>query len=187
MIHNARQYQTMNLGVVVRRSPGVTKWAKWSWRAVSVLPGAGPEDWKVLRQHQNVADFHIGTGQLELHGAECEAYLAGLADKVPAIYVVFRTTQDAEKPYDLHLVTASPFEAQDYTDNGEDIVEKVPMPDGVIAWVQEFTDKYYEEEVFVKRRRDTKRIDGVEDGIGDARISQLTDVYRAPVRKEPAA
>lgn len=187
MVHNPHQYQTMPLGIVMRRSPGVTPWAKWSWRAISVMPGAGRADWKLLREQDGVAEFHVGTHQLELHGAECEAYLAGLSDKVPAIYVVLRPTLNADKPYSVLLTTASPYEGQDYADNGEDLVEKVPMPDGLIAWVRDFAAKYYEEEVFVKRRRDKKRIDTVEDGIGDARISQMTDVYRAPTRKEPAA
>lgn len=31
-------------------------------------------------------------------------------------------------------MTASPYEAQDYEDNGEDIVEKILMPEGLIAW-----------------------------------------------------
>lgn len=185
MVHNPHQYNTMPVGIVVRRSRGVTPWAKWSWKAVGILPGAGSADWKLLREENDVLEFHAATTLLELHGAECEAYRTGLADKVPAIYVVMRPAGDPVKPFKVLLATASPYEGQDYADNGEDIVEKIPMPEGLIAWVQDFADKFYEEEVFVKRRRDKKRIDIVEDGIGDARISQLSDVYRAPTRKEP--
>ena len=49
---------------------------------------------------------------------------------------------------------------------------------------RKFVDNYYEEEAFVKRRRDKTRVDRVDDGIGDARIRQASDVYRAPRRKE---
>ena len=185
MIHNPNQYQTMPLGVVVRRTPGVTRWSKWAWKAVAVLPGAGPADWTVLREEGEVAEFHAATRPLDLHGAECEAYMAGLADKVPAVYVVMRKSAQGGRPFDVVLVTASPFEAQDYTDNGEDIVEKVPMPDGLIGWVRDFTDRFFEEEVFIKRRRDRQRTDLVQNGIGDERISQVSDVYRAPTRKVP--
>lgn len=185
MIHNPNQYQTMPVGVVVRRTPGVTRWSKWAWKAVAVLPGAGPADWALLREEAEVAEFHAATRPLDLHGAECEAYMAGLADKVPGIYVVMRKLAQGDSPFDVVLVTASPFEAQDYTDNGEDIVEKVPMPDGLIGWVRDFTDRFFEEEVFIKRRRDRQRTDLVQDGIGDARISQVSDVYRAPARKVP--
>ena len=34
--------------------------------------------------------------------------------------------------------------------------------------------------VFIKRKRDKKRIDLREDGKGDERIRQVADVYRAP-------
>lgn len=187
MIRNPQQYQSMPMGIVVRRTPGATRWAKWAWRAVAVLPGARPADWAILREEGDVAEFHAQTVQLELHGAESEAYLTGISDKEPAIYVVMRGTDDAARPFHVTLVTASPYEAQDYADNGDDIVEKVPMPAGLVAWVRDFAQAYFEEEVFVKRRRDRKRVDGAEDGVGDARIAQLTDVYRAPARKGTVA
>ena len=84
------------------------------------------------------------------------------------------------------MVTASPYEAQDYTDSGEELVERVPMPEGVQAWVWEFIERFHVEETFIKRKRDKKRTDLVEDGIGDVRIAQTADVYRAPslARKE---
>ena len=64
------------------------------------------------------------------------------------------------------------------------MVEKVPMPEGLIAWVRDFALTHYEEEEFKKRKRDKKRIDAKEDGKGDARIPQLADVYRAPASKK---
>ncbi|MFT4701811.1 MAG: hypothetical protein ACI90E_002492, partial [Yoonia sp.] len=47
-----------------------------------------------------------------------------------------------------------------------------------------FVEKHYQEEAFIKRRRDKSRVDQKDDGIGDARIRQVGDVYRAPRRKE---
>lgn len=182
MIHNPDQYETMPLGVVIRRAPGVTRWSKWSWSVVSILPGAAAADWRLLREADGITDYHISTPVLELHGAECEAYLTGISDRVPAVYVVLRQTDDADKPYEVLLVTASPYEAQDYADNGDDLVEKVTMPDGLIAWVRDFAHAHYQEEAFVKRRRDKHRTDLIDDGVGDPRISQLTDVYRAPAK-----
>jgi hypothetical protein len=81
-------------------------------------------------------------------------------------------------------VTVSPYEAQDYCDSAEELVEKLPMPHGLLAWIVEFVEKHYEEEAFVKRRRKNARVDQAEDGVGDARIRQATDVYRAPRRRE---
>ncbi|WP_107847335.1 DUF3305 domain-containing protein [Litoreibacter ponti] len=169
----------MPLGVVLRKSPGVTRWAAWNWRAVAVMPGAGPAAWRELRRDGDTVEFHAATVPLELHRADAEAYLQGLSSAVPSIYVVMR---EAEGPEALQvlLATASPFEGQDYADTSEDIVEKVPMPPGLIAWVREFAEAHHEEEVFVKRRRNKARTDQVEDGKGDARIRQTSDVFRAP-------
>jgi len=58
------------------------------------------------------------------------------------------------------------------------------MPEGLVAWVRDYVELHHEEEVFVKRRRDKKRVDLKEDGIGDARIRQTADVYRAPGKRE---
>jgi Protein of unknown function (DUF3305) len=182
VVHHPDKYETLQIGVVLRRSPGVTRWARWSWRAVGVLPGAADADWVVLRQQDGVTEYHAATLTIELHGAETDAYLHGLSAQVPCVYVVMRETDDQERPFDLVLVTASPYEAQDYTDNGEDIIEKVAMPDALIAWVERFAQRHHTDEVFKKRRRDKKDVTQVEDGVGDRRIIQLADVYRSPVQ-----
>lgn len=173
----------MPLGIVIRRVPGVTLWTRHVWRAVAVLPGAAEASWKELRREGETVEFHAGTVPLELHRTDTEAYLHGLSAKVPAIYVVMRESA-GDHPLDIVLATASPYEAQDYADTGEELVEKVPMPEGLIAWIRDFTDRHHEDEVFIKRRRDKKRVDLKQDGIGDARIRQAADVYRAPSSKE---
>ncbi len=184
MYFNPSRYGMMPLGVVVRRTSGVTRWRKWSWKAVAVIPGAAEADWRELQRGPSWTEYHAATVPVELHGAETEAYLNALSDGQPSVFVVLRhgdAAQD-ERPSIL-LVTASPYEAQDYADSGEEIVEKVPMPAGLIAWVHDFVERHHEEKAFVKRRRDRKRIDAVEDGIGDARIRQIADVYRVPKRR----
>ncbi|WP_147113921.1 DUF3305 domain-containing protein [Tateyamaria sp. syn59] len=172
----------MPLGVVLRRLPGVTRWAAYSWKAVAVLPGAGPADWQELRREGEAVEYHAATLQLDLHGAETEAYLHGLSAEVPSIYVVMREGV-SDQPLDVVLVTASPYEAQDYTDSGEEIVEKVAMPAGLVAWVQNFVTNFHEEEVFIKRKRDKKRTDLTQDGIGDPRIATAADIYASPARQ----
>lgn len=183
MYYNPSMYQTMPLGIVLRKSPGVTRWAAWSWSAAAVLPGAGPADWRELRREGESVEYHAATLSLELHGAETEAYLTGLTAAVPSIYVVMREALEGPHPYEVLLATASPYEAQDYTDSGEEIVEKVPMPHGLVAWVRDFVEAHHQEEVFVKRRRDKKRIDLKEDGIGDARVAKEADIYASPSLK----
>lgn len=183
MTNQKPQSVSIPLGVVIRRVPGVTRWAKHVWQAVAVLPGAGSANWKELRRDGDAVEFHAATLPLELFRTDTEAYLHGLSAKTPAIYVVMRPGE-GDHPLDVTLVTASPYEAQDYADTGEELVEKVPMPEGLVAWIRDYVEEHHEDEVFVKRRRDKKRIDLREDGIGDARIRQVADVYRAPGSKE---
>ena len=186
MIRHPTAYRSLPLGVVLRRRPGVTRWQKHSWTACSVLPGAKPAEWRELWRDGDVVEFHAATVPLELHGAETEAYVQNLQTDQPSIYALLRESSDSDRPLDVTLVTASPFEGQDYADTGEDIVEKIAMPYGLIAWVADFIDAFHSQEPFVKRKRDKKRIDLVEDGIGDVRIAQPADVYRSPsvARKE---
>ncbi len=176
---------SMPIGIVVRRTPGVTKWAKWNWKAVAVLPGAGPADWEEMRREDDAVEYHAGTLPLELYRTDTEAYLAGLTCEVPSLFVVMRNAGNFDdlKDIDLLLITASPYDAQDYCDSGEEAVEAIPMPRSIMAWVSEFIHTHHEDEVFIKRVRDKKFNDTVEDGIGDERIKQTTDVYRAPARK----
>lgn len=181
VVASTAAHLTVPLGVVIRRSPGVTRWAAHVWKAVAVLPGAGPADWKELRRDGDAVEFHAGTLPLELFRTDTEGYLHGLSTRSPCIYVVMRDS-DSDSPLDLELVTASPYEAQDYADTGEELVEKVPMPEGLVALIRDFVEEHHEDEEFIKRKRDRKRIDVVEDGIGDERIRQMTDVYRAPRR-----
>lgn len=171
------------LGIVIRKVPGVTRWVDHVWKAVAVLPGAGPAHWKELRRDGDVIEYHAATVPLELFRTDTEAYLHGLSTKIPAIYVVMRESEGAD-PLDVVLATASPYEAQDYADTGEELVEKVPMPEGLMAWIRDYVEQHHEDEVFIKRRRDKSRVDREENGIGDARIRQTSDVYRAPSAKE---
>ncbi len=176
---------SLPLGVVLRKTPGVTRWAKWNWKAVAVLPGAAQESWRELRRDGDVVEYHAATVPLELWRTDAEAYKTELSTRVPSIYVVMREPleEDAAHPLDIVLATASPYDAQDYADNGEDIVELVPMSEALMALIQGFVEEHHVEEKFIKRKRDKRRVDLVENGIGDARIAQATDVYRAPGSK----
>ncbi len=180
---------TIPLGIVVRKTPGATAWAQWAWKVVGVLPGAAPESWKVLRREGDAVEYQAGTVDLELWRSDTEAYLAELETKSPGVYVVMNrvdAASDAAPDFEVLLATLSPYEAQDYADTGEDIVEKVPMPAKLRMLLRGFVEEHHRPEEFVKRRRDKKRVDLIEDGVGDARIDQASDVYRAPTSKKRA-
>ncbi|WP_306131776.1 DUF3305 domain-containing protein [Roseivivax marinus] len=168
------------VGVIVRRRPGVTRWARWSWAPVALLPDAAPADWRMLREEDGVTDFHAATMPLTLHRGETEAYRIALSEPVPAAYVVLRpSAPGAAMPWRVHLVTASPHEAALFQTSGDEIVEKVAMPDILVPWVGDWVARHHVEEPFVKRRRRPQEMP-VEDGVGDARVTRASDVYRSP-------
>ncbi len=171
-----RRCISMPVGVIVRRSPGVTRWAKVVWRAVGLIPFAGPGAWQELRRDGETVDYHAGTATLTLWRTDTEAYLTALSGRPPSLFAVLRP--GPERPT-LLTVTASAYEAQDHADNGEDIVERLAMPEGLEAWIRDFVARNHVEEEFIKRRRKGMSTDA-QDGIGDARVRQVADVYRAP-------
>ena len=181
---DAREAQ-LPVGVVIRKQPGVTRWAKWIWRAVAVLPGAGAADWHEMRRDGEAIEYHAATVPLEVHRKETEGYRVSLSTSPPSVYVILRPNEDPEsdREVDVFKVTASAYEAQDYLDSGEEIVEPVPMPPQLIAWLSSFVEIHHEDEEFVKRKRKRWKEDLVEDGKGDARIRQDADVYRTPNSK----
>lgn len=148
---------SMPLGVVVAREEIDNQWQDHIWRPIGILPGAPPvDDWKELKRGEGWIQYHAATLPLELFRKEAEAYKFNLDGREPVIYVVLSEDEDDESdhPYFVHLVTASPYEAQDYLDSGEDIVEPIVMPEGLAAWINAFVEEHYTEEKFKKRKRD---------------------------------
>lgn len=148
----------MHVGIVVEKRPSKSRWISHTWKPVAVIPGAAPiSEWRQLSEIEGVETHHIATLPVVLHRKETEAYLVNLNNTPPSVYVVLEESDDhddLEAP-EISAVraTVSPFEAQDYLDTGEDIVEPVPLPEGMIAWLQEFTDRHHVQETFKKRKR----------------------------------
>ncbi|MEO0995300.1 MAG: DUF3305 domain-containing protein [Pseudomonadota bacterium] len=174
--------QSIRIGVVIRRQPGATRWARWVWRAVAVLPGAADADWVEMRRDGEAIEYHAATVPLELHRAETEAYRVALSNEPPVVYAILRPDEDenSDRELSVHLVTASPFEAQDYQDSGEEIVEPLPMPPALVAWISRFVEQHHVDEEFKKRKRRGLDEGPREDGRGDPRIRGVSDIYRSP-------
>jgi Protein of unknown function (DUF3305) len=155
----------MPLGVVVERRELDSRWQRFAWKPVAVIPGAPPIDvWRELVRGDRFVRWHAATLPLELHRTETEAYRVNLAGRSPAIYVVLRRIQPSERTADNDVcpfaATASPYDAEGYME-GDDLVEAVPMPDGLIAWVRAFIGRHHVDQPFVKRKRKSaKAADG---------------------------
>ena len=130
----------INVGVIVRRSPNKSPWLKWSWKPICLLPGSVDKDWKLIREESGIFDFHVGSQILELHRAEVESYKVSLAMEYASAFVIMERDEleNEDKEYKLHKVTASAYEAQDYSDSDEYLVEPVPMPQTLQALMKHF-------------------------------------------------
>lgn len=158
---------SMPVGVVVERRTLDNPWQDHEWVPVEVVPGAGSVgEWIELGRGDGWVRYLIGTAPLELHRKDTESYKVNLSNEPPQVFVLLRRDDDpdAEHEIQLFLVTASPFDAQDYLDTEDDGMLGVPMPDDVAAWVQAFVDRHHVDEPFYKRKR--KRYDPDDAGFG---------------------
>ncbi len=158
---------SMPLGVVVERREIDNPWQDWSWRPVAVIPGAPDlEAWTELSSDAVSVRYHAATLPLTLHRKETEAYRQNLSNNPPVVYVVLEPDDQPDTVYEYKpsSVTVSPYEAQDSLDSGEEIVEGVTMPDGMIGWVQAFVDAHHVDEPFKKRKRKRYATHDVEFG-----------------------
>lgn len=156
-----RKEMSIPLGIVLEKRKSTHPWGDWIWRPVSVLPGAGDvSQWISLHKDDEVEHFHIATLPLVLHRKETEAFKLNIESETPHLYVVLRENEDDDaEPFSAHTVTASPYDAQDYMDTSEDLIEKVPMPESVLEWIKAFILEHHVEETFKKRRRDRLNVE----------------------------
>lgn len=146
---------TMPVGVILERRKIDNPWQEYAWYAVAVLPGAQrSEEWRLLREGDGWVQYHAGTLDLKLHHKETEGYRLNLTSQRPTVYIVLRYEDEVEAGIVPFLATVCPFEAQNYLDGDEDLVEAVPMPDVVAAWVDDFVVKYHVDEPRYKRKRE---------------------------------
>lgn len=150
---------SLMLGVVVEKRESDHPWLDHEWVFVAVIPGAPPiSAARILRQGDGVIQYHAGTLELELHRAEAEAYHYNLTSPMPSLFAVLRDDEEgADAPIQVSLVTASPYEAQDYLDSSEEQVERIHMPEDIRQWVEAFVDTHYTPQAFKKRKRDRLR------------------------------
>jgi len=149
--------EIIELGVVIERRKIANPWQEYSWLPIAVFTGAEPvNEWREISRDDNVVQYHAATMEVEIFRSDTEAYQENLGSEHPSVYVVLSEDDDSdnEYPYFVQAVTLSPYEAQDVLDSGEEIVERVIMPEPVLLWLQEFVDEHHVEKPFKKRKRD---------------------------------
>ena len=144
----------ISVGVVVERRKAESPWIDFTWRPVTALPGAPVvAPWTQLSTDGDMVAFYAGAAEVALYRTETAHYRDNLASGSPSLWVALRPT-DAEPPFDLVAVTADPAEGEGFTQNGDHLVEPVPMPEPVRAIVEAFVAEHHVEQPFVKRKRD---------------------------------
>jgi len=144
------------IGVVIGREKIDHPWQEYIWRPVRVFLEAPPvTEWRALSEAPGTQHYHAATLPLDLHAKETTSYQVNLANGTPSVYVVLRDSEGPEQrwPVYVHMVTASPFEAQAYGESGFERVERVPMPEELVAILSQFVAEHHQEEVFRKRTR----------------------------------
>jgi hypothetical protein len=144
----------ISVGVVVERRKATSPWIDFTWKPVTVLPGAPvAAPWTQLSADDERATFYAGAADVALYRTETTYYRDNLASGTPSLWVALRS-RDGDPPFELVAVTADPAEGEGFTQNGDHLVEAVPMPEAVRAVVEAFVAEHHVERPFMKRQRD---------------------------------
>jgi hypothetical protein len=142
------------VGVLAERRPGVTQWAEEVWRVVEVLEQAPPvAPWTLLREEAGRSLFFAGVAEVVLHPTDTLNYKHNIEAAQPLVWVALRPGA-TEAGFSLQAVTVDPGEAHLYADTGNDLVEALPMPPGLLATTTAYVAQHHVEREFHKRKRD---------------------------------
>lgn len=146
----------MTVGVLAERRKARSKWADDYWVPVAVIDGETLlEVGAVVVKDKDYTRYFMGRAEIYCHAADTEAYVHNLESAQPALFVVLRHDDEdvSPLPYIVHTVTFSPYEAQDYQDSAEEIVERVAIPPAIAIELMRFVNEHHVEQPFKKRKR----------------------------------
>ncbi len=157
----ARRIESVPLCVILSKEKIDSPWTDYQWKPVAVVLDAPKSvHGKIHQQGDGWAHYFLQCDPLELHRKDAPAYRENLQEPGAAsLWVVLQEEDEGELPYSVQLVTASPYEAQDYLDSGELIVEAVEMPNLLRVFIQNYVDNCPGEEAFIKRKQKKKFVD----------------------------
>ena len=146
--------QQRRVGVIAEREAVDNPWIDHRWRVTAILPTA-PEvpDWTCLDDSGSVQRFYAGGADLLLFPKETDTLKYNIEGAAPAVYVFLRSAPGVPG---MALVGATVCvgEAHAHADTGSDLVEPVPMPADVLAWVGAFVAEHHVEREVWKRKRE---------------------------------
>lgn len=150
-----RRSERLRLGVVLERRAGAGPWAVESWRVAAVVPGVTtPMPWTELGGGEGSRRAYAGEVAVELFRTETQGYRDNLVSASPTLWVILRRGGDGPHGIAVRGASVDPGEVEAHADGGDDLIEAVPLPPAVFAWVQSFVDRHHVERAFWKRSRD---------------------------------
>ena len=145
------------VGVVLQRAPAASRWADWVWSVPEIVVGAPPtQGWRLMSSEGERMRFLSSPHTVTLHHKMVEAYDANIETGAPHLWIMLDEVEDgvADPAWRVIAVTADPYEAQCFLDSGEGLVERLPMPAELVAWMARYLASVPEAPTFRKRRRD---------------------------------
>lgn len=142
------------VGIVAERRPARSPWLDHVVAVAGVLPQ--PQDrpaWDLVAAHGDVLRYFAGNAEIVARAPDTKGYKDNLEGARPAVYVVMRRG-GGPLGWSLLLATVDPAEAQAHGESGDDLLEAVPMPPAVRAWLRDFVTHHHVERPHYKRRRD---------------------------------
>jgi hypothetical protein len=183
------QHILQGVRVILAKKSVENAWVDHQWEVHDLLPleqengdGTFPVGYVPVRPMREELGLFMADVKIDLHHAEAEAYAENIQSSDPSIYIVLRSVDedieedmgglDGIKDAEMIVVevSLSPYTIQDYEDCGEDKIMKVPLTGPIARLVEDFVEKFFKPEEFIKRKRDRARIDEDRNRGGDRRI-----------------
>jgi hypothetical protein len=146
--------EEVSVGVEVERRLGATRWQRFVWCPVAIVPERDLAAWTALAEDGEAAHFFAGNATIVLRSTDTKVLKDNADGPTPSIYVVLRRARSLSG-WSLHLVTADPSEAHAHADVGNDLVEAVPMPPPILCRTLAFLARHHVDRTEWSRRRDS--------------------------------
>ncbi len=174
----AKPMESVPLCVILSKEKIDSPWCDFLWKPVAVvLDAPASVDGKIRQHGEGWTHYFLECDPLELHRKDAPAYRDCLLEEDQAsLWVVLQEEDEGELPYSVQLVTASPYEAQDYLDSGELIVEAVEIPTLQRVFIQDYGDNCPGEEAFIKRKQKKKFVD--EHTFGQQSLNEIRNLEK---------
>ncbi|MBL8807515.1 DUF3305 domain-containing protein [Sphingomonas daechungensis] len=146
--------ETRRIGVILERRKATSPWIEHVWRPVQVLDGTPQsEPWTVVAEGDGWVHFYAGAAEVSLYRHESETYAYNLNSRMPAVWIFLRNSPEPGR-VELYGASVDPGEAHAHNDTGDDIVDFVPMPDGMREWMRGYIERNPPRTERYKRKRD---------------------------------